>query len=590
MILGLPQGFLLAVLNLLEVDVVVVRHGGTGEADAPDVVRQQSRWVGTDCGSEEERLGKRCLMTLVGDGQESVPEERSAAWPVVNASGTPRPEMPGNLAILMPHSGLAHFTSRYCLRFDSLLLTYAWSDNGTAVDAHEHYALGCGQVQSQVLFRWSPEEAGRGHQLPPLESMWKRRADLKGVTLKATVVQKFPSVYMDEAGVFDGYMIELLGVLQGILNFRVDLAVPPDGEYGVLTDDGQWTGVVRELLERKADLSAAALTMSIERTQVLEFSLAAKTDKITVLIVSDYDDEQNFNFLAYVRVFHVPAWVGLAAVATLTLACCFASVATHVGSNTWSAALVSGLGSTLLAMIQKSSPFENTCSQRQGQNALSNRVLFLAMNLSFLLIFILYTSDLTATMTASVPMDEVTSFQDILDAGIIVAYKAGTVDESFLALANRSSPMGQVYLKLSLSVDSFDELEENIRSSGGRTLGFDSISYYLKREKRIRPIWQFENTIQTHDCFAFPKGSDLAGPFNHHLLQLHQSGVTKELFHKWFADRSPPDLSKRIFRPSNASPLGYLNLIFPAIILLVGLFASLALGIVEKLCEKKKQK
>ena len=42
--------------------------------------------------------------------------------------------------------------------------------------------------------------------------------------------------------------------LQDIMNFTYTLRKPPDGQWGSLTKNGTWTGMVNELLHKKADI------------------------------------------------------------------------------------------------------------------------------------------------------------------------------------------------------------------------------------------------------------------------------------------------------------------------------------------------
>lgn len=49
---------------------------------------------------------------------------------------------------------------------------------------------------------------------------------------------------------FEGYCIDLLRELSGILGFRYELRLVEDGKYGALDEStGQWNGMVRELMD-----------------------------------------------------------------------------------------------------------------------------------------------------------------------------------------------------------------------------------------------------------------------------------------------------------------------------------------------------
>lgn len=49
---------------------------------------------------------------------------------------------------------------------------------------------------------------------------------------------------------FEGYCIDLLRELSGILGFRYEVRLVEDGKYGALDEGtGQWNGMVRELMD-----------------------------------------------------------------------------------------------------------------------------------------------------------------------------------------------------------------------------------------------------------------------------------------------------------------------------------------------------
>lgn len=52
---------------------------------------------------------------------------------------------------------------------------------------------------------------------------------------------------------FDGYCIDLLHEIQGVLKFDYELYPSPDGLVGSMDDQGQWNGVVKELMEKVSE-------------------------------------------------------------------------------------------------------------------------------------------------------------------------------------------------------------------------------------------------------------------------------------------------------------------------------------------------
>uniref|UniRef100_A0A674EBB5 Glutamate receptor n=1 Tax=Salmo trutta TaxID=8032 RepID=A0A674EBB5_SALTR len=83
---------------------------------------------------------------------------------------------------------------------------------------------------------------------------------------------------------FEGYCIDLLRELSGILGFHYEVRLVEDGKYGALEEStGQWNGMVRELMDHKADLVVAPLAITYVREKVIDFSKPFMTLGISIL-------------------------------------------------------------------------------------------------------------------------------------------------------------------------------------------------------------------------------------------------------------------------------------------------------------------
>uniref|UniRef100_A0AAX7VBT5 Glutamate receptor n=1 Tax=Astatotilapia calliptera TaxID=8154 RepID=A0AAX7VBT5_ASTCA len=83
---------------------------------------------------------------------------------------------------------------------------------------------------------------------------------------------------------FEGYCIDLLRELANILGFTFEVRLVEDGKYGVQDENtGQWNGMVKELMDHKADLAVAPLTITYVREKVIDFSKPFMTLGISIL-------------------------------------------------------------------------------------------------------------------------------------------------------------------------------------------------------------------------------------------------------------------------------------------------------------------
>uniref|UniRef100_H9G7P2 Glutamate receptor n=1 Tax=Anolis carolinensis TaxID=28377 RepID=H9G7P2_ANOCA len=82
---------------------------------------------------------------------------------------------------------------------------------------------------------------------------------------------------------YEGFCVDMLHELADILKFRFQIKLVEDGLYGAPEPNGSWTGMVGELINRKADLAVAAFTITAEREKVIDFSKPFMTLGISIL-------------------------------------------------------------------------------------------------------------------------------------------------------------------------------------------------------------------------------------------------------------------------------------------------------------------
>ncbi|XP_026780541.1 glutamate receptor ionotropic, kainate 4 isoform X2 [Pangasianodon hypophthalmus] len=82
---------------------------------------------------------------------------------------------------------------------------------------------------------------------------------------------------------YEGFCVDMLKELADILKFNYRIKLVSDGVYGVPGANGTWTGMVGELIARKADLAVAGLTITAEREKVIDFSKPFMTLGISIM-------------------------------------------------------------------------------------------------------------------------------------------------------------------------------------------------------------------------------------------------------------------------------------------------------------------
>ena len=283
------------------------------------------------------------------------------------------------------------------LRLDSNFISYHIIKNGK-VTLTEWYKVKAGRAMSVPLAIWSPDSG----LVAPTPFRWHRRTDFGGAVLRnGLVLGDFPPVCMvQQKGnggmVTTGLLPDFLDMLVDKLNFTVKHISPEDDEYGRITANGSWTGVIGLLRDRSIDLSISGLTVTRDRSTVAGFTLGVFSDGITVISQDPdvFGHRDSLNFWAYLTVFPPSVWVLILAIAMLTGLCCETlNRFSNIEEEGFMRGLVLAFVDSLQLSLEGASP-----EQVRG---LPQRTTHLSVALCFLLLFVSYNGDLTSFLTAS---------------------------------------------------------------------------------------------------------------------------------------------------------------------------------------------
>nr|AZQ24985.1 ionotropic receptor [Aphidius gifuensis] len=99
------------------------------------------------------------------------------------------------------------------------------------------------------------------------------------VTLIVVTIPEQPYVMLRNTGNFsgneryEGFCIDLLREIAQMVGFTYRIELVPDGKYGVYNyETKEWNGIVRELMEKKADLAVGSMTINYARESVIDFT------------------------------------------------------------------------------------------------------------------------------------------------------------------------------------------------------------------------------------------------------------------------------------------------------------------------------
>ncbi|NXQ10676.1 GLRK protein, partial [Peucedramus taeniatus] len=158
----------------------------------------------------------------------------------------------------------------------------------------------------EVLAAPKPDPRGAGEGLP---------------TLTVTTILEDPYV-MVRGAELEGYCMDLLAALAGMLRFQYRVRVVGDGQYGAAAASGNWSGMVGEILRREADIAVAPLTVTSAREEVVSFTTPFLQTGIGILLRKD-TASQDMSFFHFLSPFSKETWTALLFAYLLTCFCLF---------------------------------------------------------------------------------------------------------------------------------------------------------------------------------------------------------------------------------------------------------------------------
>ncbi|CAF1332816.1 unnamed protein product [Adineta steineri] len=115
-----------------------------------------------------------------------------------------------------------------------------------------------------------------------------RKQEIQHQKLKITSVIEPPYVMWNQNGTnstqaFEGFCIDILLDLAERLNFTFEIEIVKDATFGKKNEQGEWNGIIGELVYRRADLGLAGLTITYQREQAIDFTKPFLTLGINIL-------------------------------------------------------------------------------------------------------------------------------------------------------------------------------------------------------------------------------------------------------------------------------------------------------------------
>ena len=427
---------------------------------------------------------------------------------------------------------------------------------------------------------------------------WERRNDLQGTRFLNCFARNLPGseFIKDKAG----NIIGSKGWYQDILFYitdRLNLTIETIEAQWVnkLLDNGSWTGQIGFLQRQEADVVTTSLGITLQRNNFIDFPIQIIYGTLGLAAILPIKGTSP-NMWVYIRVFGIYQWMifiiflilivmGLIVIHASSEDQSGREFGTKRGShkkyrlNTPSSALA-------MAFLYALQMGSHTNSKQ-----LAPRVLTMTMSMLTLLLFALYTTDITAEMTSGPPEIPINTFEDVIYYG----YKVVTGSppyEHILATSKNGSAMREVYNNnFELKKDIEEAVKSMIETYDYKTLFFGTAGMVIRilEQQGLRKTYQavdlkMDYSTRRVSGLGLQKDSEFSPVFNYFILKGMENGVLHKIKK---ADENDPDEN---FAMSEPQPLGLNNVMFCFISLGFGIALSIIKVMMEYVTENIREK
>ncbi|XP_023247023.1 glutamate receptor ionotropic, kainate 1 [Copidosoma floridanum] len=389
---------------------------------------------------------------------------------------------------------------------------------------------------------------------------------------------------------YQGFCIDLLKEIAHMVGFAYRIELVPDGKYGVYDyETGEWNGIVRQLMDKKADLAVGSMTINYARESVIDFTKPFMNLGISILFkVPTSHQARLFSFMNPLA---IEIWLYVLAAYILVSVTMFVvarfspyewnepQYPCHTGAevveNQFS--LANSFWFTIGTLMQQGSDL--------NPRAASTRIVSGIWWFFTLIIISSYTANLAAFLTVERMITPIENAED-LASQTDISY--GTLESGSTMTFFRDS-MIETYKKMwrfmenkkpSVFVPTYEEgIQKVLQGNYAFLMESTMLDYIVQRDCNLTQVGGLLDSKGYG--IATPMGSPWRDKISLAILELQEKGEIQILYNKWWKSPSDTCMRNEKGKESKANALGVDNIGGIFVVLLCGLVFAVLIAIFE---------
>ncbi|KAL7644527.1 UNVERIFIED_CONTAM: hypothetical protein RMT77_005359 [Armadillidium vulgare] len=388
---------------------------------------------------------------------------------------------------------------------------------------------------------------------------------------------------------YKGFCVDMLKAISSIIGFQYEIRHSPTGVYGIQdSETGEWNGLVRELMDNKADLAIGSMTINYARESVIDFTKPFMNVGISILFKAP--TSQQTRLFSFMNPLAIEIWLYVMAAYMLVSLTMFivarfspyewqnphpCSQENNIVENQFS--LSNSFWFTIGTLMQQGSDL--------NPKACSTRIVGGIWWFFTLIIISSYTANLAAFLTVERMITPIEGAEDLAEQTEI---SYGSLSGGTTLTFFRDSRI-ETYQKMwrfmenkkpSVFVHSYDEGVKRVLDGNYAFLMESTmLDYYVHRNCNLTQIGGMLDSKSYG--IATPMGSPWRDKISLAILELQEKGIIQMLYNKWWKNTGDICDREDKSKESKASALGLDNIGGVFVVLLCGLAFAVLIAILE---------
>ncbi|XP_069974745.1 probable glutamate receptor [Penaeus vannamei] len=350
------------------------------------------------------------------------------------------------------------------------------------------------------------------------------RTDLTGLHLRCTtiMVRYAPLTTVIERGdgsvLLAGFYGKILDTLQEWTNFTYTCHHVQDGQWGSKVD-GEWNGMMKELLEGTADIAVSPLSITEVRSTAADFLYGLTTSSFKIIVRRPLNED--YMWTAYSKQFEIGVW-GMIVFVVMILALSLFAV------SYFSERVQISLADCVFAII---GIFLGKGVEQKTETG-AGRTLILTALLAHVILLTFYTSNLVSALTVGPPLPPLKNLQDVYnDRSLRFGFLKGSSLTNMFDLPN---PLFQAILREMKEEDFVDTPDEGMERVLGERYAFMEweLFYDLNYGSECGVFALPASYFPSYASLALTKGSPLVPVLNRIIMDILMAGLPT----KWWLE------------------------------------------------------